>query len=198
VWALRTQGEHELVALTDPRPELTGREVAGVPIVGGDDQLAPLRADGVEGACLGVGGTRDNSRRARLYGLARELGFELPAVVHARSVVAPDALIAAGTVVFAAAVIGPGATIGPNAIINSGAVVEHDCVLEQHVHVATSAALAGHVRIDEGAHVGLGARVLTGIQVGATSVVGAGATVVRDVPPGATVVGTPAEPISER
>ena len=58
------------------------------------------------------------------------------------------------------AVVQPGAQIGENAIINTRSVIEHDCVIEDHVHVATGAILAG------------------GVRVGCMSMIGAGAVVV--------------------
>lgn len=191
--ALRSgAGELEPVACTDPDHEKVGGAVDGVPVLGGDDQLPGLRADGVEGACLGIGGIGDNGPRARLYDRLRELGFVLPTVAHARAVIAGSATIGAGSQVLAAAVIGPGAQIGDNVVVNTGAVVEHDCQIADHVHLATRCALGGGVRVLAGAHVGIGAAVLQGLTIGERAVVGGGAVVIRSVPSGTVVVGVPA------
>ena len=190
--AARSAGGLEPVAATDPRAG--ERELDGVPVVGGDERLAELRASGVEAALLGVGGTGDNGPRARLLALLEELGFVLPPVVHASASVAPTARLGAGTVVLARAVVGPGAEIGRGAIVNSGAIVEHDCVLADHVHVASGAVLGGAVQLQEGAHVGLGATVLPGLRIGAAAIAGAGAVVVRDLAAGVVAVGVPAVP----
>jgi len=184
--------ELEPVACTDPDPARAGSVLDGVPVVGGDDELARLLADGVEGACLGIGGVADNGPRARLYERLRGLGFALPTVVHASAVVASTARIGAATQVLAGAIVGPGAQIGENVIVNTGAIVEHDCQIADHVHLATRSALGGGVRIGAGAHVGIGACVLQGLEIGPEAVVGGGAVVIRWVAPGTVVVGCPA------
>lgn len=188
----RGRDELEPVACTDPDPARAGSMLDGVPVVGGDEELGRLLADGVEGACLGVGGVADNGPRARLYERLRGLGYALPAVVHASAVVASTAEIGAATQVLAGAIVGAGARIGENVIVNTGAIVEHDCQIADHVHLATRCALGGGVRIGAGAHVGIGACVLQGVMVGPEAVVGGGAVVIRGVPPGTVVVGCPA------
>lgn len=185
-------GAPEPVAVTDPDPARAGGALDGVPIVGGDDELPRLLAEGVKAACLGVGGTRSNEGRRRLFALARSLGFALPVVRHASAQVAQAARIGAGSQVLALAVLGPGAVLGENVIVNTGAIVEHDCTIGDHVHLATGCALAGGVTVRAGAHIGLGAVVLQGITIGENAVVGAGAVVLRDVAAGDVVVGCPA------
>jgi sugar O-acyltransferase (sialic acid O-acetyltransferase NeuD family) len=194
--ALRTSAHHlEPRCVTDPDPARAGADVDGVPVVGDDGRLPALLADGISAACLGVGGVRDNGPRARLFAHLRELGFELPVVVHGRGYVAGSATVGAGSVVLASAVVGAGAVVGENVIINTAAVVEHDCEVGDHVHLATGCALGGAVVVEAHAHVGLGARVLQGRRIGAGAIVGAGAVVLRDVPPGQIVVGCPAAPL---
>jgi sugar O-acyltransferase (sialic acid O-acetyltransferase NeuD family) len=198
LWALRSTGEHEVVALTDPDGERHGTEVDGVVIAGDDDRLAGLRGDGVEGAVLGVGGVGDNGPRGRLFKVVSELGFALPCIVHARAAVADRSALGRGTVVLAGAVVGPGAVVGEDVIVNTGALLEHDTIVGDHAHVASGAALAGGARISQGVHIGLGAVVLQRVHVGANAVVGAGAVVLGDVAPGAVVVGVPARAVKAR
>lgn len=190
--ALRSTGEHEAVALTDADAGRAGAELDGVPVAGDDDQLEALRHRGVEGACLGVGGTASNALRRELFERLRALGFSLPVVRHGSAVLARTAEVGAGSQVLAAAVLGAGVTLGEDVIINTGAIVEHDCRIGDHVHLATGCALAGGVTVQRAAHVGIGACVLQGVTIGEGAVVGAGAVVLRDVEAGDTVVGCPA------
>ena len=180
------------VVCTDPDPALCGRSVAGVPIAGDDDILPGLLADGVAGACVGVGGVGDNRPRAELHARLLRLGFELPAVVHGCAQIASSATVGPGSVVLAGAIVGTGTTVGEDVIVGSGAIVEHGCSIGDHAHLASGCVLGGAVTIAQGAHVGLGATVLQGRSVGEWAVVGAGAVVVHDVPAGETVVGCPA------
>lgn len=189
--ALRSQGI-EPAACTDPDPARRGQHLDGVLIAGDDSELERLFAHGVQTACLGIGGVRDNGQRARLFARLRDLGFELPPVIHISATVAGSAGVGTGSQVLAGAVIGAGAELGADVIVNTGAVVEHDCWVGDHAHLATRCALGGSVEVGAGAHVGLGACVLQGVRIGEGAVVGAGAVVIRNVPDGALAVGVPA------
>jgi len=185
-------GGFDVTAVLDPRSELWGTKVLGAPVLGGDERLEQLRADGCRHAFIGVGSVGEASVRRRLFDEIRGLGFETPTAVHAQAIVSPSADLGAGAAVMAAATVGTLARVGENSIVNTGAIVEHDCVVESHAHVASGACLGGGVQVGEGAHVGLGASVREGISIGAGALVAAGAVVIRDVPPSTRVAGVPA------
>lgn len=185
-------GRYEPVALTDPRTELHGTTLLGVPVTGDDSLLPGYLADGVSHVFVGLGGVGDTGPRRRLAEHVVALGFEPVAAIHPSATVSPYAKLGAGPTVMANAVVNPGAVVGDHAIVNTGALVEHDCRIGDHVHVATGARLASGVEVGDGAHVGAGATVRQGIRIGAGAVVGIGAAVVDDVMAGAVVVGVPA------
>lgn len=179
----------------DPDEGLWSKEIAGVPVLGGDDRLRDLAERGIDSFVVGLGDVSGPTARQRLYDVARGIGLAPLTVVHPSVLLATDVRLGAGCQVMPRAVINTGARLGIQALVNTAAVLEHDCVVGDHVHVASGAVLAGGVIIDDGALVGAGATVIPGIRVGAGSVVGAGAVVIRDVAPDETVVGVPARPI---
>jgi sugar O-acyltransferase (sialic acid O-acetyltransferase NeuD family) len=193
--ALRAAGGYDVVGLTDPRRELWGSTLLGVPVLGDDDELARQYDHGVSHAFIGLGGASDTRPRQRLHEFARARGFDVVSVVHPAAVVSPSARIGPAATLLATAVVNAEAEIGENVIVNTGAIVEHDCRLGDHVHVATGARLASGVTVEENAHIGAGATVLQEISIGSGSVVGAGAVVTRDVEPGIVVAGVPARPL---
>ena len=190
---LRLVGGYELVGLLDAEPGLWGSEVLGVPVLGGDALLTEMYDKGVCTAFIGVGMVKSSEPRRRLYGQARQAGFDMADATHPRAIISPTAKIGDGPTVMAGVVINANAKLGNNVIINTGAIIEHDCVIGDHVHVATGACLAGSIKVGDGAHVGIGATIREGIRVGRGSVVGAGAVVVHDVPDDVLVVGVPAK-----
>jgi sugar O-acyltransferase (sialic acid O-acetyltransferase NeuD family) len=177
----------------DDREALEGTSLWGIPIRAWARFVAERHRPGA--AALGVG---DNAARERCAARLSGAGFELPALVHPRAVVAASARLGPGTVVMAGACVNPDAELGPGCIVNTGAVVEHDCVLGPYVHLSPSAALGGGVRLGARAHVGLGAVVLPLVAVGADARVGAGAVVRAPVGDGQTVVGVPARALPGR
>jgi UDP-perosamine 4-acetyltransferase len=190
--AVRLQGGYEALAFLDPRLELLGTSVLGVPITGDDSLLERYHADGVRDAFVGLGGAHDTRPRRRLCDLVVSSGFRLVTIVHPAAAVSESAELAGGATILAMAVVGAGARVGANAIVNSGAVVEHDCVLGDYVHVASGATLASEVVVGDGAHVGAGSVIRQGIRIGEGAIVGAGAAVIADVPDGVVVAGVPA------
>ncbi len=180
-------------AVLDTNPALWGKDLFGVPILGGDDLLPGLVGQGTSHFVVGLGSTGDNRPRQRLFelGLAHDL---LPfTVVHPAAIYSRWAILGPGAQVLPTSVVNAGARLGANVIVNSGAVVEHDCVLGDHVHVATGATLASTVRVGTGAHIGAGASVRQCVNVGEWAIVGAGGVVIKDVPSHTVVVGVPAE-----
>lgn len=178
--------------LDDVDPARRGEPFLAAHILGGREELAALRRDGVSRAVVAIG---DNAARLEAAAVLRERGFELPAAVHPAAVLAATARIGAGSVVCPAAVVGPAAVLGRDVIVNTGATVDHDCVVEDGVHLAPGVHLGGWAIIGHGSFVGLGALVADRARVGAGSVVGAGSLVLHDVPPGVVAWGSPARTI---
>lgn len=189
---LRRAGDFEIVGLLDPAR--AGEIIAGVPILGDDEQLHTMRISGVTAVFIGVGGVGDNSIRMALYEKALAAKFDLVNAIHPTAIVAPSVKFGQGVAIMAGAILNPDVRIGDNVIINTGAIVEHDCEIGSHAHISPGAVLSGGVRVGLGAHVGVGATVRQYIQLGDGAIVGAGAVVVKDVPPRSVVVGVPARP----
>jgi UDP-perosamine 4-acetyltransferase len=182
-----------LAGLVDPRPDAAS--LLGIPVLGGDDALPQLRADGIRAAVVALGANR---ARERVGEALRALEYVLPIVVHPAALVSESARLNEGVVVMARAVVGTLAEVGALAILNTGCVVEHDNHIGACAHIAPGAVLAGTVQVGERALVGVGAVARPGVIIGRDAVVGAGSAVVGDIPPGAVVGGVPARPLARR
>jgi sugar O-acyltransferase (sialic acid O-acetyltransferase NeuD family) len=180
-------------AVLDSNSALWGKDLLGVPILGGDNLLTELVGQGTSHFVVGLGSAGDNRPRQRLFELGLAHNLTPLTVVHPAAICSRWATVGPGAQVLPTAVVNAGARLGSNVIVNSGAIVEHDCLLDDHVHVATGAALASTVRVGAGAHIGAGASVRQCVNVGEWAIIGAGGVVIKDVPPHTTVVGVPAK-----
>lgn len=190
--AILTAGSPLPVGILDHDCALHGTVICGVNVLGCDDLMPTLLADGVSKVVMGIGGVADNRPRMALMEIARSNGFEVCGVIHPRASISRFAKIHPSAQILAGAHVGPCAEIDDGAIVNTHAVIEHDCMVKNFAHVASGAILGGGVTVGAMAHIGSGAIIRQNIKIGALAVVGAGAVVIRDVADGDVVVGVPA------
>lgn len=184
----------ELVGLLDDDPEMGGRELLGVPVLGPCEATAEF-PDAHFAACVANPG--DPLRRLRLVerlGLPEE---RYATLVHPRAVVPGSVTLGPGTVVHANAVLTADVRVGAHVATMPSVVLTHDDVVEEGATLGAGACVAGAVTVGAGAYIGAGALLRERLTVGAGAVVGMGAVVTRSVPPGEIWYGSPAQPALE-
>lgn len=127
-------------AILDKDPDLKGRSVLNVPVVGDDAALGLELCRSTSCFVVAVHSTRSGELRRSLFDRACAAGKRPQTVIN------------------------PRAHPGMNVIANSLAAVEHDCGAGDHSHIATDARFCGSVSI------GAGAVVLSDIPAAATAV----------------------------
>lgn len=184
----------ELIGLLDDDPELRGKELLGVPVLGPCSAVEEYREASVV-AC--VASPQDPMRRLRL--VAR-LGLRLErfaTLVHPRATVADSATVGPGSVVHANCVLTADIELGWHVALMPAVVLTHDDTIEDGVTFGAGAKVSGGVTVEAGAYIGTGALLREHISVGAGAVVGMGAIVTKPVPRGETWYGSPARPASQ-
>lgn len=167
---------------------------ADVPLFLGKQGFATWQAgSSMSGVCalVAVGGDRGRDRLELQHFMAAQ-GVPPLTVVHSSAFVARTASLGAGSQVLAQSAVCADAQLGAACIVNTSASVDHECVLEQGVHIAPGAHLAGCVEVGEFTLIAVGAVVLPRIRIGRNCVIGAGAVVTRNVPDNSVVYGNPA------
>jgi UDP-perosamine 4-acetyltransferase len=163
-----------------------------VPVLGTEDELPRLHAEGVRRAFVAIG---DNRTRQRVCAEVGALGFTLVNAVSPRAHLAQTVRLGAGVALMAGVVVNAYTTVSNGVILNTGATVDHDCVLEQFVHIAPGCHLAGTVVAAEGVFVGIGSSVMPGCRLGRWSQLGAGSVVIGDVGDEVLALGVPAREV---
>lgn len=189
----------QVVAAVDDNPDMWGKEVRGVPVIGGRDKLPALLADGVTGAICAIG---DNKARGDLSAALADMGFEIINAIHPTANISTDVRMGKGNIVAAGVTLFVNPVIGDNVYFDAGAIVSHDTVIGDNALISTGVTIGARIDIGRNVLVGLGASVMTPkwgqsarLRVGDNAVIGIGAVVIDDVPDNAVVVGVPARVI---
>jgi sugar O-acyltransferase (sialic acid O-acetyltransferase NeuD family) len=170
-----------------------GALVAGVPVLGSDDDLARCASDvDADAFVVAIG---DNAARGAVLArcAARAPQLDVATVVHPAAVLGHDATVGEGSILLAGCVVGNGTSVGRGALLGIRSSIDHDGVLGDHASLGPGATTGGTVRIGRTTAIGLGANVIHGVTVGDDTVVGAGALVLHDVPDRVVAYGVPAK-----
>lgn len=194
---IRSTNQYEIIGITDTNKQ-TGEYILDVPILGNDEYLKVLFNKGIECAFLCVGALSNPNIRNKMYSMIKDIGFQIPILIHQTAIISQSAKIGFGTCIMAGVIIEADTTIGENCIINSGAIVEHDCKIGMNTHISPGACIAGTVNIGYNCHVGINSTIIQGIRVFNNVTIGGGAVVINDIEDNLVVVGVPAKSINRR
>jgi len=170
-------------------PELWGKSVAGIPILGGMDSFDECLGRSFDAVALAVGNC---GLRRKLFAVAHEADIEVVALIHPSASVSRSASLGRGVIIHAGAVIGASARLGDGVMVNTSASVDHDCVIGDFSHIAPGAHLSGGVIVGSCTWVGIGSAVIEDTTIGSNVLLGAGSVVVDDLPDNVKAFGTPA------
>lgn len=171
----------------------TGSMVLGVPVIGGDDDIASVADENTE-FVITVGQIKSSSIRRSIADRIRLAGGELASPLIASTAhIAIGAEIGKGSVVMHNATVNSDAKIGENCIINTGAIVEHDCSVGDFVHISTGAIVNGMSHIGNDCFVGSHTTVANVVKVAQGCIIGTGAVVIKDIAELGTYCGVPAK-----
>lgn len=169
-------GDSKVVSIVASGTESVGDCVGSLKVTCSDLELEKL-VEKQKRMALGIGISESWRRKKTIITNMSRLGFNFPAIFHARSIISHDAKIGVGVQVFAGVVINAQAVIGRHVILNTACVVEHHVVIEDGVFVGPGAVVCGGCHLAEGAIIGAGAVILPGSRVGVGMLVPANTTV---------------------
>ena len=182
----------EIVGFLDDDPKFEGKEVRGVPVLGGISALETLKhSDGVEAVYCPLG---NNVLRVKFLTYARELGYKTPNYIHPSAIISPNVTIGDGVYILLGATIMPHTVIKDFVMISMGVHVAHHNVLEEGVFLSTGCNFGASIHAHKYAYCGISSTIMTGLhELGEDCLIGAGAVVIRDVEPKAVMAGVPAK-----
>jgi sugar O-acyltransferase (sialic acid O-acetyltransferase NeuD family) len=182
----------DVVGFLDDDPQKQGISILGVPVLGGEADMARVLSQGVGAFFCPIG---HNATRQRLNCKARAMGFATPNFVHP-SVQIEDVLPEGrGIYILPGSIVMPHVNWADDVMVSMGAKVAHHVQFEPGVFLSTGVSVGALVTIRQGAYLGMNATLVTGKckEVGEWAVVGAGSVVLADVSPHSVVAGVPAK-----
>lgn len=187
--------EHVVKGFLDSNPQIWGRRVDGVEVLGGTELLADLVAQGVDGAIVAIG---DNGVRRQFADTVDAAGLELVNAIHPSVNLARTVTVGCNVVIAAGALVCAHCQVGDSVVLNTGCIIDHESMVGTAAHICPGVKIAGHVTVESGAFVGIGATIIQNVRIGYDAAVGAGSVVIEDVEPMTTVVGVPAKVIKTK
>jgi sugar O-acyltransferase (sialic acid O-acetyltransferase NeuD family) len=171
----------EGVGIVDDNATVWGREVEGIPVVGGTDQLREhWGSQSFDAAVIAISTSVD--ARARLRGLCREAGIPLANVIDPRSKISTGVTMGEGNVICAFTHFGTGTQVGDNNFISAYNSYDHHNVLGSDISTGPGCMTSGEVKIDDRVRLGTGIFVEPKLTLGAGVIVASGSVIVRSVP----------------
>lgn len=132
----------------------------------------------------GVGYTKMNRVREKVYQLVKEKGYQLPNFIHPTTKLCKDTQIGDGCLIFDHNIIHPFLKIGNNVIVWSNNVLGHDSVVEDHCFISSKVVFGGFSNIGKRSLLGGGCVVAPNKSVGADCLIGSGAIILKDTEDG--------------
>lgn len=183
-------GGYKLIGFIDNTPELQGKSICGVPVIGSTEDLETLE---IPECCLHIA-IGDNVSRYKIFQILKKRKFKIATLIHPYAIISKHAFIGEGCFVSVNAVIRNGAVIGCVSIINTSAIIEHDNKIGNSVHIAPGVHTGGCVHVADYSFIGLGSTILPNIKIGSGVMIGAGSTITKNVSSNVTMVGYAAKP----
>ncbi len=183
---LRLNPQYTIAGLVDDGMEV-GQDVLGVPVLGGLDDLPEIFNNGVGKAVMAIASILNLPFREELLARIREIGFEIPTLIHPSAIIEPSVRIGQGVQVLAGAIVGSAAELHHDCVVNHGSIVSHDCIIRRNAHLAPGCILAGAVEIGSNSLMGMGATAYMWVKVGDNAIVHNGLNLFHDVANGARV-----------
>lgn len=174
------------VGILDSNPNVMGRSIMGVPVVGSTDDAERLWRDGAFDAVV-IGFSRRLDERAALFERLKAAGVPFTNVIDQTADIRHSARLGVGNVLLASVHVGPAATLGDNNFLSTFVCIEHDCVVGSHCAFGPSVSLSGRVTLGDRIRFGTGIVIEPDLTVGSDATIASGVALTSSVPPGSLV-----------
>lgn len=186
----RVEKKWNIIGFVDDNPNIQGRIIDGVPILGTVDWL-----NLVENEVYAVCSISSGIIKKKVISKIKNSKVKYATLIDPNVTLCNGSRCEEGAVVYAGTVLAINTQIGKHAYISFNSSIGHDTVIGDYCNIYPGVNVSGKVNIGECTDLGTGTKIIQGLSVGKNSIVGAGTVVIKNIPENCTVVGAPAKPI---
>jgi sugar O-acyltransferase (sialic acid O-acetyltransferase NeuD family) len=179
--------EHQrATAIVDDNPDLSGKTLMGVPILGGQQSIEGLfRQNFFDAAVVSV--STSITFRNKMGEKLGQLNIPMANIIDPSARVQRNAVLGVGNVILAYCQIGACAMVGNGNFFSAYVDVEHHCVVADFCTFGPGVMMSSLVRIGARVKFGTGIFIEPKLAIGSDSIIGSGAILTRDIPPNSIV-----------
>lgn len=89
----------------------------------------------------------NNDYRMRIHNKIKELGYDIPILIHPTAIVHPLASLECGDIIRAMCFVSSGVDIGESVLLNIGCKIDHNCVIGEGSHIPMGCVVRNEVKI---------------------------------------------------
>lgn len=188
--ALNQQGaSYDVVGALDDNERLHGKNVQGIPVLGGLHLAAAM--DGVK-FVHAIGSYRTRMKRLDVVSQADLSPDQFETLIHPAANIYPDVSVGVGSIIHAGVSVAQKAILGKFSIVTFNAVIGPEAVLGDGAMVASLAFVGSRAKVGTCSFVGASSSIAENVVVGPGAMIGMATAVYRPVPAGMFVLGNPA------
>jgi sugar O-acyltransferase (sialic acid O-acetyltransferase NeuD family) len=189
--AASENNEWDLLGFVDDNPEMIGKIVNGVPVLGTLDYLLAINTPQYVVCSI----NKPNIRESMVLKCKQNANLLFPALIDPTAIIGQSISIGEGCVICANSILTIDVSIGAFCLINLICTIEHDSIISEFSTLYPRVSVAGNDKIGRCSEIGTGTQLIQRITIGDNVILGAGSVVVHDIPDSCTAVGVPAKPI---
>lgn len=179
--------EHQrAAAIVDDNPDLTGKTLLSVPILGGQEAIEVLFRQGLFDAAV-ISVSTSIAFRQKMGDKLHQLNIPMANVIDPSARVQRNAVLGVGNVILAYCHIGACSSIGNGNFFSPYVDVEHHCELGDFCTFGPGVMMSSLVRIGPRVKFGTGIFIEPKLTIGSDSIIGSGAIITCDIPENSVV-----------
>lgn len=179
---LTNDSSYEVIAFTVNREFMKDNKFLNLPVIP-FEEIEQKYPPSTYSMFIAIAYSKLNRRRAEIFKLAKEKGYELISYVNSKATTWDGLTIGENCFIFENVVIQPFVKIGDDVIIWSGNHIGHHSIIGDHCFITSHVVISGNVIVEPYCFLGVNSTIRDGIKISRECVIGAGTVILKDTLP---------------